>query len=285
MAAKVEFELTKETKMECGKVAAALANIFAFVETDVLINLDYVDSLLKPEWAVLLLGRIFTTEDGKKRIVVKDVYMPKQKVSYGSFEFLNDWEKLVVEAKEYNKELIIVGILHRHPGSMSSYSGVDSDYIFGSVPVNMLMHDGKDILDKFTMYTNVSIPCDNTCFQVKKIQFTVLYNIDRDWKKEVEEKVEEQKHVYTGGYQGALPAGNGYCWNKNNGSGPDAGKSVVIHGGSQNNAGRNFQNQQVTTTGGEKAEQAPTNVELTVTYPVISESDLSLIGAYGMEGI
>lgn len=203
-----EITFRKEVKGGCIKCDGLVSTMSVGITTKVITDLVYIDSRLRPEWAVVLIGTD-EVKDGKREIRVSDIFMPDQEVSGSTFEFNEDWTKILerIGARQ------AVGILHRHPGTMSTYSSVDSEYIFSSVPINILMHDGKAYEERFTVYSYANLPCDQDSFKLFKVPFTILYNVTKDWDTVVKDAVKQKSYNsfpahgagYNGyhGYQGA----------------------------------------------------------------------------------
>lgn len=252
-----EVSLTSETKMECGKAATLVSALTLNIETDVLIDHIYIGYYKTPEWATVLLGEDKVDEDGKRKIVVKDWYMPNQKVSGSTFEFDDDWEKIKAQVGEAK----IVGILHRHPGTLSTHSGTDSEFIFGATPINIIMHDGDGLENRFSAYAGVYLPCDRTCFKVIPIKISVLYNITRNIKEIADAAIKAKTYAYT--------SRSSYAEEKS--------KEVTIYRGNGGNGvvhSPTFQSQENKT--------AIVHTAPSIVYPTIDEADMSVLcGCFG----
>jgi len=144
-----------------------------FIPLRIALKLDIINKEIRPEWGVALIGTEEEVPEKENENImarifqVTDIYIPEQKVDATNFNFVdeegNDASAYQVEQmvkEEFGDDARVIGSLHRHPGTMSSFSHNDAFSCFSMWPLGMLMIDGT-ILENIVCYLDYPLP--HTC--------------------------------------------------------------------------------------------------------------------------
>ena len=136
----------------------------------VALKLQEFNKLLKPEWAVVLIGTEENKPETENEAVtarifrITDIYLPDQQVNASNFDFVDEQGETTTAhyisekvKKEFGEDAQIIGSLHRHPGNMTSYSQNDALSCFAAWPIGALMVDGP-MLSNIVAYMELSLP-------------------------------------------------------------------------------------------------------------------------------